>query len=107
MFGYCQHQWFTWWYRQATKSPDSDVFVTVKSTVSLPDDEQHPASRRAGGVLTAERSEPLSTSVALLAVDAAGGGLVAELVAIGATYALATVCRLLSLRNSSRGARLR
>ena len=31
------------------------------------------------------------TSVALVVVDAAGGGLAAELVAIGATYALATV----------------
>jgi putative flippase GtrA len=47
------------------------------------------------------------TSIALLAVGVAGGGLTAELVAIGATYALATVCRLWSLRNSSRGARLR
>jgi putative flippase GtrA len=47
------------------------------------------------------------TSVALVAVGAAGGGLAAELVAIGATYALATVCRLWSLRNSSREARFR
>jgi putative flippase GtrA len=46
------------------------------------------------------------TSVALLAVDAAGGGLAAELVAIGVTYALATVCRLWSLRSSSREVRL-
>jgi len=46
------------------------------------------------------------TSVALLAVDAAGGGLGAELVAIGVTYALATVCRLWSLRSSSREVRL-
>jgi putative flippase GtrA len=47
------------------------------------------------------------TSVALVMVEAAGDGLAAELVAIGATYALATVCRLWSLRNSSREARVR
>ena len=41
------------------------------------------------------------TSLALVVVDAANGGLAAELVAIGATYALATVCRLWSLRNSA------
>jgi multisubunit Na+/H+ antiporter MnhB subunit len=46
------------------------------------------------------------TSIALVVVDAAGGGLTAELIAIGATYALATVCRLWSLRNSSREARV-
>ena len=44
----------------------------------------------------------VTTSLALAVVDAAGGGLAAELIAIGATYALATVCRLWSLRNSSR-----
>jgi hypothetical protein len=42
------------------------------------------------------------TSAALVVVDARGGGLAAELVAIGVTYALATVCRLLSLRRSVR-----
>jgi putative flippase GtrA len=47
------------------------------------------------------------TSVALVAVDAAGGGLAAELVAIGVTDAFATVCRLWSLRNSAREARSR
>jgi putative flippase GtrA len=47
------------------------------------------------------------TSIALVVVDAAGGGLVAELFAIGVTYAFATVCRLRSLRHSSRDAAVR
>ena len=42
------------------------------------------------------------TSVALVVVEARGGGLVAELVAIGVTYSLATACRLWSLRWSAR-----
>jgi glycosyltransferase involved in cell wall biosynthesis/putative flippase GtrA len=41
------------------------------------------------------------TSVALVVVEVRGGGLAAELVAIGVTYALATVCRMWSLRRSA------
>jgi uncharacterized membrane protein YfcA len=42
------------------------------------------------------------TSVALVVVEIRDGGLAAELVAIGATYALATMCRLWSLRRPPR-----
>jgi putative flippase GtrA len=47
------------------------------------------------------------TSFALVVVDAAGGGLAAELFAIGVTYAFATVCRLRLLRHSSTEAGVR
>src|SRR5258708_1280067 len=62
------YQAFTWWYRQATKNPVHDSFVTVKSTVSLPPDEQHADTCRAAG-RTAPRSDPASTAVAFARLD--------------------------------------